>query len=740
MNRNEALEQTQKQGHMVTYPLIMSLAGLDRELFFLINHGTANGFFDVLMPALSANGYLLVLPYACYILWRGHKGPAKADFNMQAAFSAIALTFFSMLLADWIGNEIKNSIEKMRPCNALDDVRLLVGCSKSFSMPSGHASNSFAVAVALFHMAGRYMSRGWRLFPLVLASLIAYSRVYLGVHYPSDVLAGALFGSAIVLILVYCYEHAVLNYKVRPHITLLACGLAAISLFRVYYILHGPLHLSPDEAHYWEWARRPDLSYYSKGPMITYLIYAGTSLFGDTVFGVRIMAVILSVLSSLLLYRLAFLMYRDGAIALFSAMLLQVVPLFAPFGVLLTIDAPFIFFWTLSLYAFWKALDSDKPTTWVLLGISVGLGLLTKYTMAFFYLSGALCLFLSDKRGLLKTYKPYTALLVGLAVFSPVIIWNFRHDWVTLKHTAGQAHVAEGLQISFKNFFEFFGSQVGIITPILFFMMVYALFRLYKTGPDIRSKFLIYFSVPVITFFLLKSIQGKVQANWAMTGYITGLMALAVHYLRTENDRRAAPQRRLLIAGVCLALFVTAIAHYPSMINLPVKLDPSARLRGWEELGLKITGIYNSLSSKGPVLIFSDSYQVSSELAFYVEGHPKTYCINLGRRMNQYDLWPDMNEYKPVVSSQESVARSQKTQGEKIEKQSPAQVSRPQSQVNGIFVMMGKQDMPKRVAKAFERFDKKRFKVHDKGRLLREYTIFTCYNFKGLKTAKPATF
>ena len=695
----------------------MSLFGLDRELFFLINHGMANGFFDVLMPALSAQGYLLVLPYACYILWLGHKNSAKAafniSFNIQAAFSAIAVAFFAMLLADWIGNEVKHSIERTRPCNALEEVRLLVGCSKSFSMPSGHSSNSFAVAGSLFYMAGRYMSRGWSLFPFVLASLIAYSRVYLGVHYPSDVLAGALFGSAIALILIYCYKHALSNYKVRSHITLLFCGLAAISLFRVYYILHGPLDLGPDEAHYWEWARRLDLSYYSKGPMTAYLIYAGTSIFGDTVFGIRILAVILSVLSSLLLYRLAFLMYRDGAIALFSAMLLQVIPLFAPFGVLFTIDAPFIFFWTLSLYLFWKALDSNKPITWVLLGISVGLGLLTKYTMAFFYLSGFLCLLLSEKRGLLKTYKPYTVLLVGLAVFSPVIIWNIQHDWVTLKHTAGQAHVAEGIKISSKYFLEFLGSQIGVITPILFFMMVYALFRLYKTEPDIRSKFLVYFSVPVIAFFLLKSIQGKVQANWAMTGYITGMIAVAAYYFRIKD--RSAATRRLLIAAVCMALFMTAIAHYPYMVKLPIKLDPSARLRGWKELGKEITGIHNSLSSKGPVLIFSDSYQVSSELAFYVEGHPKTYCINLGRRMNQYDLWPDMNEASRLLS--------------------PAT-----NNINGIFVRIGKQNMSKEVAKSFERFDKKVLKVYDKGRLLREYTIFICYNFKGLKTAKPATY
>src|SRR4030067_2500393 len=152
------------------------------------------------------------------------------------------------------------------------------------------------------------------------------------------------------------------------------------------------------------------------------------------------------------------------------------------------IHSQFIFFWTLSLYLFWKATDrnaskkvSFKPvrstqysslTYWLFLGLSVGFGLLTKYTMAFFYICALLFLIFSkEQRFWLKRKELYFAFVLSLVVFSPVIIWNTAHDWVTMKHTAGQAHVAEGLKISFKHFFDFFGSQIGVITPLLFFMV-----------------------------------------------------------------------------------------------------------------------------------------------------------------------------------------------------------------------------------------------------------------------------
>ncbi len=711
----------------------MNIFDIDKGLFFLINHGTSNALFDVAMPFITAKSYLLLIPYMLYVLYKAYKiqnteyRSQKSEFDIKTVLWAFVLAAFAFLLSDWLGNEIKHTIRRIRPCNALEGVKLLVGCTKSYSMPSNHATNSFAFAVVLYYFTRRNIPVLFSIYPLILAALVAFSRVYVGVHYVGDVVAGALFGTAIAFVIVGLFRYALLHYKTTPHSTLLLSSLVVISVFRIYYILHGPLDLGPDEAHYWEWSRMLDLSYYSKGPMIAYLVYIGTSIFGDTVFGIRVMAVIFSALSSIYMFMLVNHMYGkqepeiSQPVALSSALLLQIIPMFAPFGVIFTIDSPFIFFWILSLYVFWKAINSEgakgngqglNHTQWILLGISIGLGLLTKYTMAFFYLCAFLFLLFSGKRYLLKSLKPYTALLISLLVFSPVIIWNFQHDWVTIRHTAGQAHVSEGLKISLKNFIEFLGSQIGIITPIIFVMMFYALFKL--GTKSLQSGFLLYFSIPVIGFFLLKSIQGKVQPNWAMTGYITGIIAFAKYFMG-RGTKGKGQGRLLVIAGITVAILVTVIARYPSIIKLPPKLDPSSRLRGWKELGVEVSRIHDSMKNKGEVFIFSDRYQVSSELAFYVKGHPRIYCINLGRRMNQYDLWPDMNSNAFKIRNSGST-------------------------INAVFVRIDNVDMPTEVAEAFEKYDKRLLQVYDRGHLLREYSIFICYNFKGIKTAMPENY
>src|SRR5208283_5074762 len=192
--------------------------------------------------------------------------------------------------------------------------RLLVGCTSSGSMPSNHAVNSFAYAITLFYLTRNYIGIAGRLYPLALASLVALSRVYVGVHYPADVLAGALLGTTVSLLLIVLYKFALRRYKTSPEVTLLFAGLTAISVFRIYYILHGPLDLSPDEAHYWEWSRRLDLSYYSKGPMIAYLIFVGTHLFGNSVFGIRVLAIVFSALSSLYIFKLVKIMYENASL------------------------------------------------------------------------------------------------------------------------------------------------------------------------------------------------------------------------------------------------------------------------------------------------------------------------------------------------------------------------------------------------------------------------------------------
>jgi len=114
------------------------------------------------------------------------------------------------------------------------------------------------------------------------------------------------------------------------------------------------------------------------------------------------------------------------------------------------------------------------------------------------------------------------------------------------------------------------------------------------------------------------------------------------------------------------------------------------------------------MSASRPVFIFSDKYQISSELAFYVKDHPVTYCVNLGRRMNQYDLWPGFNNL---------------------------------IHYDALFVRSGDVRIPEKVASAFQKVEKKVFTAYTKKHVrIRDYSIFMCYDFKGLTEDIPEKY
>lgn len=687
----------------------MSFHDIDISLFFFVNRTLQNSLFNIIMPFITSRAYILILPFVVWFFYKDRK----------KTIIAFVLALASFALSDWGSEILKHILERPRPCKVLEGVHLLVGCSDSYSMTSNHAVNAFAFAVPFFILFKNKIRYAF----IIVALLVSFSRVYVGVHYPSDVLVGGLLGIGVAISIFGFYKKAHKKFQEKPYPTILFIFLLIVSLFRIYYILNGPLDLSPDEAHYWEWSRRPDWSYYSKGPMIAYLIYIGTAIFGDNVFGIRSMAVLFSALSSIFIYILGRKLYDEKA-GLFSAILIQLIPLFSTFGIIFTIDSPFIFFWILSLFFFWEAINSEAlcvmgneykrnqtnpsrithhalPIYWLLLGLSIGFGLLTKYTMAFFYLCAFLFILSKEKR-LLLARGPYIAIIISLLVFSPVVLWNAEHDWVTLRHTAGQANIEEGFRITIMRFLEFAGSQFGVITPLLFVLVAMSLWKLRRQR---EGAFLFWFSVPIIAFFLLKSLQAKVQANWAMPGYITGIISFSAFYKNFYSEGKG--RKILITTAVLLTVVVTSITHYPSILNLPVKKDPTSRLKGWKELGVEVTKLYDEMSVKRPVFIFSDRYQVSSELAFYVKGHPITYCIVHKRRMNQYDLWPGFQNLLYY---------------------------------DAIFVRIGDTRLPKKIGDSFERIEKRLFTAYTNDKKIREYSIFLCYDFKGMRGEKPGSY
>jgi len=186
---------------------MMTLQSLDTDVLLLINRGMVNSAFDVLMPGLSLQGYLLIIPFILAMLVRGAvQRDVQGKSFLASAIWAVLLACLAAYLAGIVEDAVKVAVARERPCRTIGSIRLILPCPGSYSMPSGHAISSFAFALPLFHLSRGYVVMWGRFYPLALAALIAFSRLYLGVHYPTDVLAGALMGTAIGLALSYGYR------------------------------------------------------------------------------------------------------------------------------------------------------------------------------------------------------------------------------------------------------------------------------------------------------------------------------------------------------------------------------------------------------------------------------------------------------------------------------------------------------------------------------------------------------
>jgi 4-amino-4-deoxy-L-arabinose transferase-like glycosyltransferase len=419
-------------------------------------------------------------------------------------------------------------------------------------------------------------------------------------------------------------------------IVLIACG---FGLFRLLYA--GLVNLSPQEAYYWVWALHPALSYFDHPPLVAYSIKAFTALLGDTVYAVRLPAILYAVGTTLVVYSLAKRFFGSRA-GLLTALLLNLILGFCPPFLFTTPDSPLIFFWCLTLFFVWRAAGEKKGGYWLLAGMSWGLAFLSKYTAAL--LGASIFLWLVSARDLRREFKGkglYASILTALAVFSPVIIWNSQNQWVSFFFQS-RDRFAPIVSISLENIFTFVASQAGLMHPLLFLGFLAALFhgiRRWRNSAGKEEKFLLAAGLVPLAVFALASVRVFIKVNWPTIAY-PALLILLVGYYR----RRIWPApwvRRFYVPAIwALAVGVFVAVH----VLLPWKSIPLSgsldTLSGWPEAAARVQALKEELSSRKPTFIWAWDHKVAATLQFYLPSQEPVFCRNLiGLPALAYSFW-----------------------------------------------------------------------------------------------------
>lgn len=422
--------------------------------------------------------------------------------------------------------------------------------------------------------------------------------------------------------------------------------LLLIFVLRIVYSMH--IELVPDEAYYWDWTRTLSWGYFDHPPMVAWLAAFATGLFGDTIIGIRLIPLVCSMLSVIFGLLLARKFCSYGESLLLVPLIFFGTPLCGAGTILLTPDIPLALFWSMGLYLGYRAIFEPFRGAWPLLGATIGLGLLSKYSFGLFPL--ALCTFLLvdiRSRRFLVRKGPWIAAVIAFVLFLPNILWNARHGWVSYLfqfHHGFNPGMHRWPRLDL--FADFLLGQISVFTPLLFISLLLAIMNLLHTGHiDSKRRFLfIFFLVPFI-MFAFSSLQGKVQANWPAPAYAAGIIIIAWLWDNTITYQKKY-LRRFIGISVAVAAIATAVIllhAYTPLLPVSWRKDVTVQMRGWREFGVDLDRALAAIDPKDTLTICASRYQEASLISFYTPRKHHALTISLPRGNNYSLIRQEMN-------------------------------------------------------------------------------------------------
>ncbi|MES2569941.1 MAG: glycosyltransferase family 39 protein [Verrucomicrobiota bacterium] len=425
---------------------------------------------------------------------------------------------------------------------------------------------------------------------------------------------------------------------------------AGLVLLRAVYL--GFTELFPEESYYWNYAKHLDIGYLDHPPMVAWLIHLGTSVFGDGEFGVRIPALVSSLVAGFFAYRLASLLF-DRRTAIVAVLLLQLFPFFFMMGFMITPDAPLMACWSAALYFLARVFFTQSSGAWLGLGVCLGLGMLSKYTIAL--LGPATLLFITlDPRMRIwwRRPLPYLAVLLAILLFTPVILWNAQHDWASFNFQSVD-RAAEPRRFSSH---ELLGSMLALLTPVGLFLAGRALII---KGPPLQGSleeiefakrrllFVRVFTLVPLAVFVIFSVVHRVKLNWTGPLWLAAIPAMAAQIVALQGSAgfRFGWRATLVVLPLGYVAFLQYLATGLPGVGYASKTELLPV--GWKQLGAEVGRRKQALETAladNVLVVGMDRNFIASQAAFYQPNQAEavrdtTGAHLFGGKSLMYEFW-----------------------------------------------------------------------------------------------------
>ncbi|MBK0398040.1 glycosyltransferase family 39 protein [Limibaculum sp. M0105] len=367
-----------------------------------------------------------------------------------------------------------------------------------------------------------------------------------------------------------------------------------------------PVHF--DEAQYWAYGQELAWGYFSKPPLVGFVIRIATDLGGDTLFWLRFASPLAHALIALGIFAVGARLF-DGRVGFWAAAGYSLAPGVGVSAMIMSTDPVVMVALAGGLYALVRAGETGDARWWAAVGVAFGLGMLAKYTMLAFA-AGALGygLFSARERDLRGTA---IAVAVGLAVFAPNLLWNAANGFATVTHVAEDANPGRGYFNPGK-LAEFTGAQLGVIGPVFFAALLLALWRLGSWRDDWRMRLLAWQCYPLLVGMIALSFVTRAQPNWAAPAYVAGSI-IAARLLVDAGWWRGLKAQLAIGAAALVAVVGLALAYATMPLDLPRFADPFKKMRMSEPFCALALG---AMAEEGAQVLLSNDRRRLSECMF----------------------------------------------------------------------------------------------------------------------------